>query len=92
MDNEQFLQIARSVADPSRLAALQMIAARGEASCSDVRCHLELTAATVSHHMKELVEAGLVHQRKEAKFVYLTLNRPVWNAYLRELKRRVPSL
>jgi ArsR family transcriptional regulator, arsenate/arsenite/antimonite-responsive transcriptional repressor len=91
VDDRQFQQIAKSIADPSRLAALRMIAAQGEASCPDVRCHLQVTPATVSHHVKELSDAGLVHLRKEAKFLYMSLNRPVWNAYLRELKRRVPA-
>lgn len=91
MGDEQFQQIAKSVADPSRLAALELIAQRGEVSCSDVRDRLGLTPATVSHHVKELAAAGLVHQRREAKFVILTLDRAVWADYLRELARRVPK-
>jgi ArsR family transcriptional regulator, arsenate/arsenite/antimonite-responsive transcriptional repressor len=92
VDEEQFQQIAKTVADPSRLAALQMIARQGETSCMDVREHLGLTAATVSHHAKELAATGLVHQRKEAKYLMLSLNRKVWNAYLQELQRRIPKL
>lgn len=89
MDDEQFQLIARAIADPSRLAALQMIAKRGEVSCSDVRDHLGLTAATVSHHVKELTASGLVAQRKEAKFTLLSLTPRVWESYLRELRRRI---
>ncbi len=92
MEDNQFQQIARTVADPSRLSALQMIARQGEVSCSDIREHLGLSAATISHHVKELEATGLVHLRKEAKFVYLQLDRAVWKAYLRELQRRVPQL
>ena len=92
MNDGQFQQIAKTVADPSRLAALQMIAGGNEVSCSAVRDHLALTSATISHHVKELVSAGLVHHRREAKFVYLSLNRAVWNAYLRELNRRIPKI
>jgi len=44
---EQFHLIAKTVADPARIAALQMIAKRGEVSCSDLCKHLELTPATV---------------------------------------------
>jgi ArsR family transcriptional regulator len=89
MDDEQFQQIAKAIADPSRLAALRMIAKRGEVSCSDLRDHLELTAATVSHHVKELTGSGLVAQRKEAKYVLLSLETGVWEAYLRELRKRI---
>ena len=92
MDDSQFQQIARTVADPSRLAALEMIARQGEVSCSAFREHLGLTAPTISHHVKELEATGLVRLRKEAKFVYVQLDRAVWKAYLRELQRRVPKL
>ena len=92
VDDGQFQQIAKTVADPSRLAALQMIARGEEVSCSAVRDYLELTPATISHHVKELVSAGLDHYRREAKFAYLSLNRTVWDAYLRELNRRIPKI
>ena len=48
-------------------AALQMIAGKGEVSCSGVCEHLRLTPATVSHHVKELLGADLVHQRRDGR-------------------------
>ena len=91
MSSEQFLAISKSIADPSRLAALELIARRGEVTCSDVRDRLDLTPATVSHHVKELIAAGLVRQRREAKFLILALETSVWEDYLRELGRRIPN-
>ena len=88
VDDAQFQQIAKSVADPSRLAALEMIS-RGETSCYDVRCRLKLSPATVSHHIKELAACGLITLRREAKFVHASLNHSLWSAYLRELKKRI---
>jgi len=91
VDDEQFHRIAKTVADPARLTALQMIAKRGEASCSAICDRLTLTAATVSHHVKELAAADLIHQHKDGKFLILSLNIPVWRSYLQELARRVPQ-
>jgi len=91
VDSDQFQLIAKTVADPARMAALQMIAKRGEVSCSDLCQRLTLTAATVSHHVKELSATGLVHQRREGKFLILSLNQSVWRAYLKELARQVPQ-
>ena len=90
MSVEQFHLIAKTVADPARMAALQMIAKRGEVSCSDLCKHLDLTPATVSHHVGELSDAALVHQRREGKFLILSLNQSVWRAYLAELARLIP--
>lgn len=93
MDHEQFQRIAKTVADPSRMAVLELIAAQTECvACSSIREKLQVTPATVSHHMSELQTAGLVHARREAKHVYYTLNRTVWDEFLSELQARVPTL
>lgn len=88
MNDDQFALISKTVADPSRLAGLRIIAA-GEVTCSELKDHLGLTAATVSHHVKELTATGLVHSRREGKFLLLALNREVWKDYIRELQGRV---
>lgn len=89
MTDAQFALISKAVADPSRLAMLQLIG-QGETSCLAIREHLGVTPATISHHVRELTGAGLVHERKEAKLLMLRLNRVVWRHYLAELARRVP--
>ena len=54
-------------------------------TCSCVREWLRLAPATVSHHLKELETAGLVHVERDGKFARLTLRRDVLKAYLRRL-------
>jgi len=79
--------IARALADPRRYEILEMIG-RGHASaCSDIRSCIPLSAATLSHHMKELENAGLVDVLKEGKFVHYSLRRDVLNAYLERLAK-----
>ncbi|WP_041856087.1 ArsR/SmtB family transcription factor [Candidatus Korobacter versatilis] len=87
MEKRQFTRIAKALADPRRFEILQQIASEEEVSCAAVKeCH-EVTPATLSHHLKELESAGLVEVRKESKYVYLSLQRPAWKAYLKELKK-----
>ncbi|HET9696836.1 MAG TPA: metalloregulator ArsR/SmtB family transcription factor [Terriglobales bacterium] len=87
MDEKQFHQISKALADPRRFEILKRIAAEDEIACSDMRCHFPISAATMSHHLKELTNAGLIDLRKEAKFVHMKLRRKVWKEYLSQLNK-----
>ena len=85
---EQTERIARAVADPRRFAMLQQIAGAKECvGCSALNAHQELSPATISHHLKELQEAGLIEVAREGRTAQLTLKRDVWDAYVAELGR-----
>jgi ArsR family transcriptional regulator len=87
MEKRQFTRIAKALADPRRFEILQQIAGEEEVSCASVKeCH-NITAATLSHHLKELESSGLISLRKESKYVHLRLNRAAWKSYLKELKK-----
>jgi len=87
LSDEQFLAISKAVADPRRFAILQQVAnceARPLA-CSALQEHQIISPATISHHIKELTEAGLIHVEREGRHGNLTLQRAVWKAYLKRL-------
>lgn len=80
-------QIARVLADPTRFEIFQQIAAGRCLACADLRERFDITAPTISHHLKELESAGLIESERAGKFVNLTLRRDVWQAYLNELAK-----
>jgi ArsR family transcriptional regulator, arsenate/arsenite/antimonite-responsive transcriptional repressor len=66
--------IFKALADPHRLELLRRIARAGcPLACADARAALAISAATLSHHIKELESAGLIEVRREGKFAYLSL-------------------
>ena len=82
-----FQAIARALADPRRFAILQQIAANDHLMCSDLNVQTCISPATISHHLRELGEAGLIDARRDGRRMCLTLRRATWNAYLRQLQQ-----
>jgi ArsR family transcriptional regulator len=91
MDSDQFHRIAKALADPRRWAILEHIAARKEIACATLCEESPVSQATMSHHLKELVNAGLVKERRQAKFVFYQLQSKIWAQYLAEMRRRIPA-
>ena len=88
LTEEQIHLIAKALADPRRLELLRQIGScKGPSHCADIKeCH-EVTAATLSHHMKELEIAGLVRVMREGKFASYMLRRDVLKAYTEQLAK-----
>jgi ArsR family transcriptional regulator len=80
--------IAKALGDPRRLELLRQIGrCTRPMECSDIReCH-SISAATLSHHMKELETAGLIRVTREGKFASYTLRRDVLKAYTDQLAK-----
>jgi ArsR family transcriptional regulator, arsenate/arsenite/antimonite-responsive transcriptional repressor len=86
MTKAQAQRITKALADPMRFEIFRRIAASDEMACSLLKSKLPISAATLSHHIKELTNAGLITCRQQGKFAYLTADRPGWRAYLHSLK------
>ena len=86
LSKREVLAISRVLSDPRRFEILKHIAADRCTACSDLRDTFPITAATLSHHLKELESAGLIDTERQGKFVNVTFCRPIWEAYLSELR------
>lgn len=72
---QRLARMFKALSDPSRVRLLSMIAAQngGEACLCDLTEPVGLSQPTVSHHMKQLVDAGLVTRDQRGKWAYYAL-------------------
>lgn len=87
LTEEQFHRISKALAHPRRYEILQRIAACRELACNDLKTEVPITPATLSHHINELSDSGLVELRREGKFMHMQLRRRVWKDYLARLAK-----
>ncbi len=67
-------ELFTALADPTRLAILNMLAASASEVCvCDITSSFPLGQPTISHHLRLLKEAGLVKGDKRGKWVYYSL-------------------
>lgn len=86
LDEQQLVKVARALGDPTRLGILRCIARHGEVCCGDLAREFPITAATVTHHLRVLSEAGLVDTRRAGQFIRVRPVLPRLEAYRRALQ------
>ncbi len=69
---ERLASVFKALGDPARVKLVSLIAASegGEACICDLTGPLGLSQPTVSHHMRMLVEVGLVSREQRGKWAY----------------------
>ncbi|RLL71761.1 ArsR/SmtB family transcription factor [Paenirhodobacter hankyongi] len=78
------LTILTALAEPTRLAAIRLLADGGEHCVCELMARLDATQSRMSRHMQTLKQAGLVTDRRDAQWVRYRLN-PEMPAEIRAL-------
>ena len=69
-------ELFRALGDPARVRIVNVLATSDEPVCV---CHLieplGLSQPTVSHHMRKLLDAGLVEREQRGRWAYFSLRR-----------------
>lgn len=75
VDADRMAGMLMALADPTRLRLLSHITAQGcqEVCACDLTDELGITQPTVSHHMKKLVDAGLITREQRGKWAHYSV-------------------
>ena len=77
LDDRALVRVFKALSHEKRFRMVREIAAHGETSCGGLGGCVEMPQPTVSHHLKLLVDAGVVIMRREAQRHYLSVNVPL---------------
>ncbi len=72
LDIDSAVAVARALGHPARLRTVAMLRS-GELCPCQITEVLGLASSTVSAHLKELKQAGLIVERKDGRWVYIAL-------------------
>ncbi|MGM9804697.1 MAG: ArsR/SmtB family transcription factor [Muribaculaceae bacterium] len=76
---EQLARFAKALGHPARIAILHFLAERSTCYFGAINEELPIAKATVSQHLKELKDAGLIQGEVETPKVKYCINRENWD-------------
>ncbi|MCK9860980.1 metalloregulator ArsR/SmtB family transcription factor [Paenibacillus sp. ATY16] len=80
-DNEevkQAVKVYKALGEPTRIKIAMLLTEEQNLCCSDIGSNLESVAgSTLSHHLKQLTECGLLTLRKDGTYIYYSVNKEV---------------
>jgi ArsR family transcriptional regulator len=86
LDLKKIEKISKALGDPYRLKIMEMMRKKRDCmQCTALVETIDLAQSTVSHHMKQLVDADLVIAEKDGRNAKYTINQEVLDAYIRYL-------
>jgi DNA-binding transcriptional ArsR family regulator len=78
-------QMLKALAHPARIAIIQHLVKANACVCGDLVDELGLAQATISQHLKELKNAGLIQGTIEGTSVCYCIDPKVWKQYKKEM-------
>lgn len=76
---EMMVVLAKAIGHPARLAILKLLLERKSCICGDIVSEINLSQSTISQHLKELKEAGLIKGEIDYPRVCYCINEEIWN-------------
>ena len=90
IDLKKLEKVSKALGDVNRLKILNLIARHGgTGQCSAIQECVDLAQPSVSHHIKILIEAGLIEAEKEGRSHKYRFNRKTFSEYIHSLNCQI---
>jgi ArsR family transcriptional regulator len=86
-DEATLVRVLKAVGHPKRFRMIQEIGAAGELSCGQIGECFDLSQPTISHHLKILVDAGVLVVREAGQHRFVSVNLPL----IKDVGRLLPG-
>jgi DNA-binding transcriptional ArsR family regulator len=81
-DIQQAVKVYKALGEPTRLKIALLLTEERNLCCSDIMDKLESVAgSTLSHHLKQLTDCGLLNLRKDGTYIFYSVNRDMAEKY-----------
>lgn len=82
MTDDCAVKVYKALGETTRYQIVKMLARNSEMACLEMANQLEITAnSTLTHHLKPLLDCGLLAVRKEGTYRYYSLQRQILDEY-----------
>ncbi|TVQ93933.1 MAG: ArsR family transcriptional regulator [Bacteroidetes bacterium] len=78
-DNVRLARIFKALSHPARISIMNLLSHRDTCICNDIVKELPLAQSTVSQHLKELKDAGLIQGNITPPSVKYCINKENWS-------------
>ncbi|NLK84917.1 MAG: winged helix-turn-helix transcriptional regulator [Aeromonadales bacterium] len=78
MDKNEVANIFKALGDKSRLEIISLLKEQEKCACKLLE-QLNISQSTLSHHMKILADAKLIHVKKEGRWMHYSLNHELFD-------------
>ncbi|QAA32606.1 MULTISPECIES: ArsR/SmtB family transcription factor [Clostridium] len=79
----QAVKIYKALGEPTRIKIIKILYTLEELSCNEIEDKACICAkSTLSHHMKQLADCGLIELRKDGIYHYYRLNKEILRAFV----------
>lgn len=82
MNDDIAVKVYKALGESTRLQIVKLLASQSELACQEIGEQLKVPAnSTLTHHLKPLLECGLLTVRREGTFRYYSLQRDILAQY-----------